>query len=496
MKTHIIQPETHDDLISVLDMISWSKSPRVVLVLPGIQNIIHSRVDLIRLHRKAGQQGAMLSLVTRSRETIELAAEVGIPVFPTVQKANAAPLRKNWTGILKQPDDRVRHSKEELKSNAVSFKPKDLPDWLRITFFLLGVIAVFALAFLFIPRAEVEVRSTRSQQVLDLEIKASTSFAAPDMAGNIPLFSTAVTVETQRQIRTTGAQKVPKTFASCEVEFTNLQSEPVEVPAGTVVLTMDQPAIRFATTRDVTVAGGVGSLSNVESLALQPGEQGNVGAGKVSAIEGVIGVDLSVANAEACSGGTDELSPVGTDSDLAILRANVRDQLITSAEETLTAQMNDEIVVFNQTDPEIEILNMELQPGLGVASEYLQLTEEAIVLVTYYRDEDIQKAITLSMDAILEPEKKGLDNSLIYKMVSNPVGSKEPYRWNVHAVREVTQRIDPGEIALRLRGLNLEAAKEFINQQPGTTADSTISIYPGWWRYMPYLSFQIEVKTP
>jgi len=76
MKTHIIQPETHDDLISVLDMISWSKSPRVVLVLPGIQNIIHSRVGLIRLHRKAEQQGAMLSLVTRSRETIELAAEV------------------------------------------------------------------------------------------------------------------------------------------------------------------------------------------------------------------------------------------------------------------------------------------------------------------------------------------------------------------------------------------------------------------------------------
>ena len=496
MKTHIIQPETHDDLISVLDLISWSKSPRLVLVLPAHQNIIHTKVDLIRLHRKAEQVGAMLGLVTRNREVLELAVEAGVPVFPTIQKADTATWRKNWKREVRASSERARSSTEELKSKAADFQPKVLPDWLRITVFLLGVAAVFALAFLFIPRAEVDIRAASSQQALDLEIKASKAFPAPDITGNIPLYSAPVTVEVQQQIRTTGSQLVPKTFSNCGVVFSNLQSESVRVPAGTVVLTLMDPAVRFATLRDVTVAGGIGSTSSAEVEALQPGEVGNAGAEQVTAIEGAVGVNLKVYNSDACSGGTDELSPIGIDSDLAVLRADVKSQLISAAAEMLTAHMDEEIVVIGQNDPEIEILKMELQPGLGVAAEYLQLTEEASVRVMYYRKEDIQNAITLSMDAILEPEKKGLEGSLVYKEISEPAGIEEPYRWTIHAVRDVIPRIDPAEIALQLRGMPLEGAAAFVNQLPGITVESSVSIYPRWWKNMPYLSYQIEVTAP
>lgn len=496
MKTHIIQPETHDDLISVLDLISWSKSPRLVLVLPAHQNIIHTKVDLIRLHRKAKQQGAMLGLVTRNRQILELAAEVGVPVFPTIHKADTATWRKNWKGEAKTSNERARSSTEELKSKSASFQPKVLPDWLRITVFLLGVAAVFALAFLFIPRAEVDIQAASSQQVLDLEIKASEAIPAPDLAGNIPLYTAPVTVEAQGQVRTTGSQLVPKTFSSCEVVFSNLQSESVKVPVGTVVLTLMEPVERFATIRDVTVAGGIGSTSSAEVEALQPGEVGNAGAEQVTAIEGAVGVNLKVYNPDACSGGTDELAPISTDSDLAVLRADVKKQLISAAAEMLISQMDEEIVVIGQNDPEITILNMELQPGLGVAAEYLQLTEKASVTLTYYLKEDIHNAITLSMDAILEPGMKGIEGSLVYKDISLPAGVEEPYRWKINAVRDVTHRIDPGEIALRLRGLPVDGAAAFLNQLPGITAESSVSIFPRWWKNMPYLSYQIKVNAP
>ncbi len=76
MKTHLLQPETHDDVISVLDQIAWSKSSRILLVLPKEQNIIKSKTDLLRLARKAIHQGGQLGLVTSSKELQELAAEI------------------------------------------------------------------------------------------------------------------------------------------------------------------------------------------------------------------------------------------------------------------------------------------------------------------------------------------------------------------------------------------------------------------------------------
>jgi len=495
MKIHIIQPEPHDDLISVLDMISWTKSPRLILELTGRQRVIHTLLDLKRLDRQARRQGAALGLVTTDREIIILAEEAGVPVFHTVEKADTTPWRKKISQIHEDHPGQVKASLKNLKSSVTLSNSKPLPDWLRISFFLFGVAAILCLAFLFTPRAEVSIYSTSATQELDLEIKASASSTIPDLAGNIPLYEQAVTVEAQDQVRTTGMRLVPKTNAKGEVEFSNLQNEPVVIPAGTVVLVPGRPALRFATTREVTVAGGIGSTTIAEITALQPGEVGNVAENQITAIEGGIGVNLLVTNRMPCSGGTEELSPSGTDSDLAVLRANVKDQLILAAAETLSADLEEEIVIIGLAEPMIEVLQMDLQPGLGTATDFLQLREQAAVHVPYYLMEDIRQAINMGMDAILESGMAGIEDSLKYSMISDPSGDEGLYRWKVHAIREVKPRIDPAEVALSLQGLHLDKAKSFLHGLPGVS-DSAVTVFPHWWKRMPYLSFQIEVKAP
>ena len=495
MKIHIIQPEPHDDLISVLDMISWTKSPRLILDLTGRQRIIHTLVDLKRMDRKARKVGAALGLVTKNNEVIMLAKEAGVPVFPTLEKANSSPWRKTLSHIQKDHSERLKIGLEYLKSGVTPTKSKQLPDWLRIIFFLMGVAAIICLAFLFTPRAEVSILTSRAPQKLDLEIKASASSTIPDLAGNIPLYEQAVTVEVQDQVRTTGMRLVPKTSATCQVEFSNLQNAAIVVPAKTIVLGPGEPALRFATNREVTVAGGVGSTADAEVKALQPGEAGNVLENQVTAIEGGIGVNLLVTNPQPCSGGIDELSPAGTDSDLAVLRAKVNDQLISAAALELTANQEKEIVVINLDDPVIEVLQTDLQPGLDVSTDFLQLQEKAVVHVPYYLAADIQNAINLSMDAILEPGMAGIGDSLEYAMVSKPSGGDGLYRWKVHAIREVKPRIDPADVALKLQGLPLNKAKVTLLGIPGVT-DCNLTVFPRWWKRMPYLSFKIEVDAP
>ena len=495
MKIHIIQPEPHDDLISVLDMISWTKSPRLILDLTGRQRIIHTLVDLKRLDRKARKVGAALGLVTKNREVIMLAEEAGVPVFPTLEKADSTPWRKTLSHIQKDHPNRWKISQKNLKSGVTPKKAKPLPDWLRIIFFLMGVAAILCLAFLFTPRAEVSILTSRATQELDLEIKASASSTIPDLAGNIPLYEQAVTVEVQDQVRTTGMRLVPKTNAICQVEFSNLQNEAVVIPAKTIVLRPGEPGLRFATIQEVTVAGGVGSTAGAEVKALQPGEAGNVLENQVTAIEGGIGVNLLVTNPQPCRGGTDELSPAGTDSDLAVLRAKVKDQLISTAALTLTANQEKEIGVIDLEGPMIEVLQTDLQPGLDMSTDFLQLREKAVVHVPYYLAEDIKNAINLSMDAILEPGMAGIGDSLEYTMVSKPSGGDGLYRWKVNAIREIKPRIEPAEVALKLQGLPLNKAKVILLGLPGVT-DSTLRIFPHWWKRMPYLSFKIEVEAP
>lgn len=495
MKIQIIQPEPHDDLISVLDMVSWSRSPRIVLILEARQKIIHNLVDLKRLDRLARQQGAVLGLVTHDMEMITLAGEAGVPVFSTIEKADSTPWRKNFRNFSYYQNDHIRTGTENLKSNHLTMKQNPLPDWLRISLFLLGVAAIFSLAFLFTPRAEVSLFTTRTIQELDLEIKASESITMPDLAGNIPLYEQALTVEAQQQVRTTGLRMVPKTNSGGEVEFSNLQDEPVVVPAGTVVLVPDEPALRFATTREVTVPSGVGATASAEITALQPGMAGNVDENQITAIEGGIGVNLLVTNPEPCSGGTDELSAAGTDSDLAVLRAKTKEQLVSTAAETLMEDMKEEIVVINLTDPVIEVLQFDLQPGLGIATDFMQLSEQAVVHVPYYRVADLKKAVVLSMDAIMLPGMAGIEDSLEYTMISEPAGDEGHIHWMVHALRELKPRINPAEVALSLQGLPTAEAISFLRGLPGVS-DSAVHVFPRWWKRMPYLSFQIEVKTP
>src|SRR6266704_5060243 len=87
MKTQIITLESHDDLISVRDRLSWAKTPRILLVWPKYENVTLRQVDLKVLQRHAASLGAQLGLVTRTRRVRADAEALGIPVFESAGQA-------------------------------------------------------------------------------------------------------------------------------------------------------------------------------------------------------------------------------------------------------------------------------------------------------------------------------------------------------------------------------------------------------------------------
>src|SRR5512147_3161918 len=91
MKTQIITLESHDDLISIRDRMSWAKTPRILLVWPKSERIPLRPLDLKVLQRHAATLGAQLGLVTRHRNIRRESQALGIPVFISTGQAQRNP---------------------------------------------------------------------------------------------------------------------------------------------------------------------------------------------------------------------------------------------------------------------------------------------------------------------------------------------------------------------------------------------------------------------
>ncbi len=154
MKTQIITLESHDDLISVRDRMSWAKTPRILLVWPKYEKVTLRQVDLKVLQRHASSLGAQLGLVTRARRVREDAEALRIPVFESTGQAQRVawpkPRRRKWPRRAPRKDLRAQREQASAAEEAWRALPV-----VRVSAFILGVLAVLTLVALFIPSAQI-----------------------------------------------------------------------------------------------------------------------------------------------------------------------------------------------------------------------------------------------------------------------------------------------------------------------------------------------------
>src|SRR5512134_1276650 len=154
MKTQIITLESHDDLISVRDRMSWAKTPRILLVWPKYEKVTLRQVDLKVLQRHAYSLGAQLGLVTRARRVRDDAEALRIPVFESTGQAQRVawpkPRRRRWPVRPPRKDLRLQRDQLSVGEGAWGSHPV-----VQMGAFTVGVFAVLALVALFLPRAQV-----------------------------------------------------------------------------------------------------------------------------------------------------------------------------------------------------------------------------------------------------------------------------------------------------------------------------------------------------
>lgn len=499
MKTTILQLESHDDVISTRDKMTWSKTPRIMLVWPRRGKILQRKVDLVLLQRQGQQLGAQVALVTRDAQVIAHAREVGLPVFSSSRQAQRRPWGPRAPLPQLRPADQPAPGQEGLRQQKAALQIPANPFWqrqsVRLFTFLCGVIAVLALALFFYPSAQVRIQPARVTQALDVALRASPEFSTATTSGDIPARMVRLVVEGSAQRPTSGMTSAADSFASGSVRFTNLTTQSVRLPVGLVVRTLDDPPVRFALLETVEVPAGVGLTVDAPVRAQLPGSAGNLPAGSIAAINSEQGASVKVTNVEPLQGGTERLARSPSAADVEGVRAalltSLRQQALDGFVRGAAAgeQVLPESVLISSVEQE------EATPQISQPGDVLSLRMRVEYTALMVKTADLNQVITAGMDANLPGGFRVLDNTLTItpgdKMALETGG--KALRWQIHAERQVEARWTEEGVIQAVLGRSLVSAAAEVQRRVPLQTEPRISVSPAFWQRLPYLPFRITV---
>jgi len=496
MKTQIITLESHDDLISVRDRMSWAKTPRILLVWPKYEKVMLRQVDLKVLQRHAASLGAQLGLVTRARRVRDDAEALKIPVFESTGQAQRIAWPKPPRGRLarhawRAPRRDLRQAREQVSVREAAWRSHPAA---RIAAFLLGVAAVLALVALFIPRARVILHPQSKTQSLVLPVTASPAVNSVFITGSIPAHEKRVIVDGTQTVTVTGEGVVPQSRSRGVAVFRNLTQQAVTIPAGTVIRTAEEEAVRFVTTSAGEVDQGVGRLLELPIEALEGGLSGNVDAEMILVVEGRLGLSIAVTNPAPLTGGREVPSLQASDADRERAKAQLMKSLESQAREQLAEEMKAEDILFEDTFAVSQVLSEVYDPPAGAAGTKLTLAMQVEYSAFYASASDLTELAQLALNASLPSGFRAPSGALTVRAESEPTLDEDgSAHWTIRAERRIVQSVNSAQVAQMLQGVRSQRAQAQLEENLPLDGSPEIKLSPPWWPWMPIVPFRISV---
>ena len=493
MKTQIITLESHDDLISVRDKLSWAKTPRILLVWPKYEKVTLRVLDLKVLQRHADSLGAQLGLVTRHAHVRRDAESLGIPVFISTTTAQ----RELWPDSVPRSRRVPKAPRRDLRQIRDNVYEKEAP-WRtslpgRVLTFTAGVIAVLAVAGIFVPRAALTLYPEAQTQSIVIPVAAGESIESISVTGLIPAQTLSVTLDAEQSLAVTSEISVPKSRSKGIARFTNLSQDEVNIPAGTVVAT--ESSTRFVTLNVTRLPAGVDEFVDVPIEALEAGAQGNISADTITIVEGPLGLSISVTNPNLLKGGANSRLIGATDEDRVKLRDVVMENLHRDAESQLRAQMAPADLLLMDTFEVVQISEENFSPSAGEPGKTLLLNMQVEFSVRYVLDDDLRQLSLSTWNASVE---NGFEStaSPIYKVITDPSTDNSGIsHFELEVTRTLLRQVDEMQVFSIVRGHKPELIKDELISRLSLRQPPEINITPAWWTWLPLIPFNISVEV-
>lgn len=502
MKTQILQLETHDDVISILDKIGWTQTERVLIVLPRRRRILTQKLDLLRLKRQCQKRGCQIALVTNDPLVKALAGEVNLPIFHSIQKANQAEWAQE-TELRFSPASSAFLNKKPLDEQIAALQAvrpsnsaQTLPLWVRLGWFTLALFAVISILGVLAPSAIIRLTPPVQQQNLTIPIIATHRVQQSRISGEVPISTLRVTVAGEKTIKASGVVTLPKDFATGEVTLTNLTDQPIAVPAGTILRTLDPKPRRYATQETVILKPDNEKAATVPIQALEAGSDHNIQPNEIKAVEGFLGLKIAVTNPKPVQGGSNIIASAPSERDRKTLFQSLQAKLIEQAKAKILSELQSGDLLLPDSTIRITVLRQQYVPEKISPSDSLALDLEIEVSFGVITRQSLidfgDQILASSLPVGYQPLRKTFSAAC-----QNPFTQTESgdYTCNLNLHRKVQLRLDPEEIRYLVVAKSTLKASQLLQQTYHLSKPPGIQIAPHWFPILPLLPMRIEIVT-
>jgi hypothetical protein len=491
MKTIVIHLEASDNQISICEKMVMSKAQRYLLVWPRRARLVENEIEVNLIKRKAQQLGGQVAFVSRNPNVIEKAEKQGVPVFPSVPRAEKSHW-KNSFSLYEKVENPYRVTQIRSYQNG---KKKKLPKNLisvsgRILSVGLSGLAILLIAGFLLPSAQVTLYPVIEEKELSIDIWASPEVHEINPNGNLPAKVELIEVNGSIDGVSSGTTTLASGYASGEVIFQNQTQMVVNIPVGTIVSTAGDPTVEFETTSSGTVGTGNNNSVSVTIKALAAGSSGNVAAGQITQVDGNLGSLVTVRNESVLSGGLDQAAPSPTDEDYVKLRT----KLLSDLKEKASSQINTESkkLIPQTIDNGLVISeNRSVEPGQPGQNITLSLTVKFTGLSYNVDDLDllVRKVVDSNLSSTQMLYLDHVDSEIHDVRVEN--GS---VKWQESVQIQIIPRINESDIAQNISGLDAASAKRIIDDKVNLRQPPDLSI-KNVIKRVPFAAFRIQIQV-
>ena len=477
----------------------WSQTGRVALVWPTRGQLMDRRLDLVLLQRHSQSLGVQIALVTNDPEVRFQARIINIPVFRSVREAQTA----RWRRIRRISYNRntAGSGQERLtKIQALHASPlhrnrdtHTLSQPVRIGIFALAVVAVLSIAAALIPSAEIYITPDTKMQEIDLAVQADDSVEAINLSGVLPAKWKDVSVEGRGSTQTTGSVSIPIGHVTGEVVFQNLTDQIVIIPAGTVVSTANS-SHRFMTQRETRLPAGPGNENVTPIKAITPGSSSNLSTGRIIAIEGDLGVLVTVNNLSPTTGGSMAPSPAPNAAD----RSRLREDLISSLSQNALQEIQDTLspgdILLSETPTLVQVISESYNPNDIQPASELELILRLEFKAPYVAVEDLDMLANSILDANLPVGYAATPDSMMVEQLSTPIfDNGVTSSWRIRLSRHLHSEPSAKQAISLALGRTPDQAGEILMKNLSITSAPRFETSPSWWPIIPLIPFRVDV---
>lgn len=508
----VIRLSGKEDIHAIRTLIARAQAPRLLLVVPNHHEAFRGLVRFKMLARQAYDEGVQLALVTRDGRIRDLAQQVDLSTFNSVEAGRKARRWRAGQGVpaaLPSSAERVPLITNSAAwgrgRQAVVERRKSIgtrSNWgenIMLAGLIFGMMIILsAVLLLLVPSARITL--VPIQVPLDITFQVTVDPTAREIdfgEGIVPAQVIRQDVQGTFEMATSGRQDVPVELSQGDVLLINVTGQAVTVPTDTVVSTASGNPIRFRTLRAASLPAQINARVEVPIEAVSPGPSGNVGPQQISRIEGAAATAVRVLNQSGTEGGGVQQRAVVTAADRDQLREQLEQRLLQEGRAALERLLEEtpeddylipDIITMEITsesfnggvDDQLDVLTLELRARVSG----MVVQRDALVRVSRQRVRDEVPANYRLLDdgyTVVPGETRVVDDGLPIMAV------------RTQAIAGAQLAAD--EIRSLVRGQPIDEAHAALLQRLPIAADPAITVTPDWWNRMPYLPLRIFVRV-